>query len=153
MASVEDIVECPQCGKKAFLEFHTRTFEEEIICPVCGYGESTRPVVDRQRQRKDSHNREWFKRRKACPEQGRRDGERIFRTMKHAGFGAYYLAQRNGVGVLGAVNCKVTPEMIANFKREMAKLAMDPQKCFLTRWNPKRDCIENLIGRVPKRFP
>lgn len=138
MASVEDIVECPQCGKKAFLKFQTRTLQEEIKCPICGYGESTRPVTDRKKQRQDPQHRAWFKRRK--------DGERILRTTRHAGFGSYNLAQSNGVGVLGAIKLKLTPKMIASFKREMTKPELDAQRCFLTRWNSMRNCIEVLIG-------
>ncbi len=145
MASVQDSIECPQCEGKAFLEFHTRTFEEEIICPLCGYREHTRPVIDRERQRQDPQHRAWFK----C----RRDGERIYRTMKNAGFGAYYLAQRSSVGVLGTINCQFTERVIARFKREMAKPEMDSQRCLLTRWDPKRKGVETVIGRIPKEFP
>lgn len=144
MASVQDIVECPQCGRKAFLEFHTRTFQEEIICPFCGYSEHTRPVIDRERQRTDPQHRAWFK----CG----KDGERIFRTTKQASLGAYYLAQRSGVGILGAINSKLTRKMIASFRRDVAKPEMDGQRCYLTRWNPKKRCIETVIGRIPKDF-
>jgi ribosomal protein S27AE len=145
MASVQDSIDCPQCSGKAFLEFHTRTLEESIFCARCGYSEYTRPIIDRQKQNADSEHHAWFKRRK--------DGEPIYRTTKRAGFGAYLLAQQNGVSVLGVVNCKLTPRMIANFKRDIARPEIDAARSFLTRWNPKHRCVEAVVGQIPSDFP
>lgn len=145
MASVQDSTDCPRCGAKAFLEFQTRTLEESIACFRCGYSEHTRPLIDRQKQNADSQHRAWFKRRK--------DGEPIYRTTKHTGFGAYMLAQRNGVSALGVVNCRLTPRMIANFKRGVTKPGIDAARSFLTRWNPKRHCVETVVGQIPSDFP
>lgn len=165
MASVQDSTDCPQCGKKAFLEFQTRTLEESITCFRCGYIEHTRPltkvtsVIDRQKQNADSQHRAWFKRQKACPERSRRDGEPIYRTTKRTGFGAYMLAQQNGVSALGVVNCKLTPRMtevtlvIANFKHDVMEPGIDATRSFLTRWNPKRRCVETVVGQIPSDFP
>lgn len=145
MASVQDSIECPQCGGRAILEFQTRTFEEQISCPRCGYRESTRPVIDRQKQRGDPQHRPWYKRRK--------DGEWIYRTTKRVGLGAYFLAQKNGVSVLGVVNRKLTTKMVANFKRDMAKREMNARCSFLTRWNPRRKRVEEVVGNIPSDFP
>jgi hypothetical protein len=127
------------------LEFNTRTLDESISCFRCGYIEHTRPLIDRQKQKADSQHRAWFKRRK--------DGEQIFRTTKRIGFGAYVLAQQNGVSALGVVNCKLTPRMIANFKRDVTKPGMDAARSFLTRWNPKHRCVETVVGKIPTDFP
>ncbi len=145
MASVQDSTDCPQCGTKAFLEFQTRTLEESITCFRCGYSEHTRPLIDRQKQNADSQHRAWFKRRK--------DGEPIYRTTKRIGFGAYVLAQQNGVSALGVVNCKLTPKMIANFKRDVTEPGIDAARSFLTRWNPQRRCVETVVGQIPSDFP
>jgi len=145
MASVQDSIECPQCGGNAFLEFHTRTLAESIFCPRCGYSEHTRPLIDRQKQKADAQHRAWFKRRK--------DGEQIFRTTKRTGFGAYMLAQQNGVSALGIVNGKLTARMIANFKRDIAKPEIDAARSFLTRWNPKTQQVETVIGEIPPDYP
>ena len=151
MASVQDSIDCPQCSGKAFLEFHTRTREESIFCARCGYSEHTRPitkvtsVIDRQKQNADSEHRAWFKRRK--------DGEPIYRTTKRAGCGAYLLTQQSGVSVLGVVNCKVTPRMIANFKSDIARPEIDAARSFLTRWNLKHRCVEAVVGQIPSDFP
>ncbi|CAG0960781.1 hypothetical protein ANRL3_00863 [Anaerolineae bacterium] len=145
MASVQDSVECPQCGAKAFLEFNTRTLEESICCLRCGYTELTRPLIDHQKQNADPQHRAWFKRRK--------DGEQIFRTTKHAGFGAYVIVQQNSVSVLGIVNGRLTPRMIAKFKRDVTKPGIDAARSFLTRWNPKRRCVETVVGQIPPDFP
>jgi ribosomal protein S27AE len=141
MASVQDSIDCPQCGGKAILEVHTRTLAESIFCPRCGYSEQARPLIDRQKQKADAQHREWFKRRK--------DGEPIFRTTKRPGFGAYMLAQQNGVSALGVVNCKLTAKMIVNFKRDIAKPEMDAARSFLTRWNPKTQQVETVVGQIP----
>jgi hypothetical protein len=145
VASVQDSIDCPQCRGKAFVELQTRMLAESIFCPRCGYSESTRPLIDRQRQKLDAQHREWFKRRK--------DGEQIFRTAKRAGFGAYMLAQQNGVSALGVVNCKLTARMIANFKRDIAKPEMDAARSFLTRWNPKTQQVETVVGEILPDFP
>lgn len=144
MASVQDSIDCPQCGAKAFLEFHTRTLAESIFCPRCGYSEHTRPLIDRQKQKDDAQHRAWFKRRK--------DGEQIIRTTKRAGFGAYMLAQQNGVSALGIVNCELTARMIANFKRDVAKPGIDAARSFLTRWNPQSHQVEIVVGQIPPDF-
>lgn len=141
MASVQDSIDCPQCGGEAFLEFHTRTLAESIFCPRCGYSEQTRPLIDRQKQTADAQHREWFKRRK--------DGELIYRTTKRAGFGAYMLAQQNGVSALGVVNGKLTARMIAHFKRDIAKPDMDAARSFLTRWNLQSHRVEVVVGQIP----
>ena len=145
MASVQDTVECPQCGGKAIDEFHTRTFEKEILCPRCGYRETTRPVIDRQKQKLDSEHRAWFKQSKA--------GERKYRTTKHVGFGAYYIATKNGFGALGTINGKLNASMVANFKRDVAKPEIDTRRSFLTRWDPKKQCVEVIVGEIPVDFP
>jgi len=119
------------------------------LCPRCGYSEQTRPLIDRQKQKADAQHREWFKRRKARPEHSRRNGEPIFRTTKRPGLGAYMLAQQNGVSALGVVNCKLTARMIANFKRDIAKPEMDAARSFLTRWNPKTQQVETVVGQIP----
>ena len=145
MASVQDSIECPQCHNQAFVEFQTRTLAESIFCPRCGYSEQTRPLIDRQKQKADAQHRAWFKRRK--------DGEPIYRSIKRTGFGAYMLAQQNGVCALGVVNCKLTAKMIANFKRDIAKPEIDAARSFLTRWNPKTQQVETVVGEIPPDYP
>ncbi len=151
MASVQDSVDFPQCGGRAFVEFYTRTFEEEILCPRCGYCETTRPVIDRQKQKLDSEHRAWFKQRN--------DGERICRTTKHAGFGPYYIATKNGFGALGTVNGKLTARITevtlvtANFKRDVTRPEIDAHRSFLTRWDPKKRCVEVIVGKILADFP
>ena len=145
MTSVQDSIDCPQCNGKAFLEFQNRTLAESIFCPYCGYSEQTRPLIDRQKQNADAQHRAWYKRRK--------DGEQIFRTTKRAGFGAYVIAQQNGVSALGVVNCRLTPRMIASFKRDVTKPGIDAARSFLTRWNSKSRCVETVVGQIPPDFP
>ena len=142
MASVQDIVPCPQCGSDALRHFRTRDLSESISCLRCGYGETTRPIVDRIKQKTDPEHRAWFKTRK--------DGERICRTVKHVGRGAYRLELKKGGAVVGSVNCRVTPKMIANFKRDLANPKIDLARCYLTRWNPKRRCVEVVVGTLPR---
>jgi hypothetical protein len=43
--------------------------------------------------------------------------------------------------------------MIANFKRDVMKPGMDAARSFLTRWNPKRQCVETVVGQIPTDFP
>ena len=145
MASVQDSVDCPQCGGQAFLEFETRMRAESICCPRCGYSEHTRPLIDRQKQNADAQHRAWFKRRK--------DGEPVRRTTRRAGVGAYYIATKNGLGVFGTLKRKPNATHVGNFKRDVARPEIDATRSFLTRWNPKTRQVETVVGQIPPDFP
>ena len=142
MASVQDIVACPQCGSEALRELRTGDLSERLACLRCGYGETTRPIVDRIKQKADPEYRESFKLRK--------DGDPIYRTVKQVGWGAYRLESKKGGAVVGSVNCRVTVKIIANFKRDLGKPDVNSARSYLTRWNPKRRCIEVVVGRLPR---
>ena len=141
MASVHDIVACPQCTGDAHYAFYTRTLEELLFCARCGYIEHTRPVMDRRKQKQDPQRRAWFK----C----RADGTPIFRTTPRAGRGAYCLAQKNGVSTVGAASRALTLRMIADFRRDTARPEIDATRSYLTRWNARRRRVEVIVGQLP----
>jgi uncharacterized protein YbaR (Trm112 family) len=142
MASVHDIVACPQCTGDAHYEFYTRTLEESLFCPRCGYIEHTRPVMDRRKQKQDPQRRARFK--------YRRDGEPIFRTTPCAGRGAHCLAQKNGVSTVGANGRRYpTRHQIESFQRDLARPEIDATRSYLTRWNARRRRVEVVVGQLP----
>ena len=131
MASVLDIVDCPQCQWRAFYEFQTRTLTETIFCPRCGYQEETRPIRKRSRD----------------------VGEPVYRTSKHPGHGAFMLKGRNGVSDIGALHRPLTRRIIARFKKSLKHSGIDPKRSFLTRWDVKRRRVAIVVGRFPRDLP
>ena len=164
MVSVRDTIQCPQCGQNAFSEFRTRDWSESVFCFCCGYRESTHPVIDRQKQQQDPEHRPSVKVRK--------DGQQVFRTVRRVGYGAYQLTERNGIASVGVLQRRVTPKVIAQFKRDLTQpdtpalhhtcpeavpkgtqcgASVDPTHSYLTRWNAKRRCVslrDPLWGQV-----
>ncbi len=131
MTAVLDVEKCPQCHARAFAEFQTQTLVSSLFCPRCGYSEKTCPI----RKRKT------------------RTGEVMYRTTKQQGFGAYLLKGRRGVSTLGALHRPLTPQVAARFKRSLKQSGIDAAHSFLTRWNPKRQRVEMVVGRFPHDLP
>ena len=131
MTAVLDVVDCPQCGWRAFYEFQTRTLSTCIFCPRCGYQEDTRPMKKRKTKA----------------------GEPVYRTTKQPGQGAYMLKRRNGVSQIGAVRRPLTQRAIARFKQDLKRPEIDKARSFLTRWNPKRRRVEMVVGKFPRDLP
>jgi len=131
MTSVLDVVDCAQCNGRAFYEFQTRTLAATTFCPRCGYRDETHPI----RKRKTNA------------------GDLIYRTTKRQGHGAYLLKHRNGVSEIGALHRPLNPQTIVRFKRDLKQPGIDAARSFLTRWNPKRQHIEMVVGRFPRNLP
>ena len=131
MTAVLDEVDCPQCDRRAFYEFQTRTLTESIFCPRCGYQEETHPI--RKRKPKDS--------------------EPVYRTSKRPGKGAYMLKGRNGVSEIGALNRPLTERVIAQFKQNLNQPQVDAAHSFLTRGNTKARRVEMVVGKFPPNLP
>lgn len=131
MTSVLDVVDCAQCNGRAFYEFQTRTLVASTFCPRCGYREETHAL----RKRKT------------------KNGDRIYRTIKRQGHGAYLLKHRNGVSEMGALQRPLSEQTITRFKQDLKQPGMDAQQSFLTRWNPKHRRIEMIVGRFPRNLP
>ena len=153
MVSVRDTIQCPQCGQNAFSEFRTRDWSESVFCFCCGYRESTHPVTDRQKQQQDPEHRPWIKVRK--------DGQEVYCTVKRVGYGAYQLTERDGIASVGVLRRRVTPQVIAPFKRDLAQpdtpalhqtqcgASVDPTRSYLTRWDAKRKRVRVVVGEPP----
>jgi hypothetical protein len=131
MSSVLDVVDCPQCEWRAFYELQTRTLTETSFCPRCGYREETRPIRKRSRAA----------------------GEPVYRTTKHLGHGAYMIKGRNGVSQIGALHRPPTRRIIGRFKKSLRRPGIDAKRSFLSHWNPKRRCVEMVVGKFPRGLP
>jgi len=131
MTAVLDVVDCPQCGWRAFYEFQTRTLSTCIFCPRCGYQEDASPSKKRKTKA----------------------GDPICRTTKRHGQGAYMLKRRNGVSEIGAVHRPLTQRAIARFKLDLKRPEIDAARSFLTRWNPTRRRVEMVVGKFPRDLP
>lgn len=139
MSSVQDHVECPQCGNKnAFYELNCNSLAESLHCFRCGYYCQGQPLIDRKKQKKDPKHEEWYKLD--------RKGKRIFRTYERKGYGAYYLAGTKG-GTAGGLHRPITEKEIEKFIATLSRSNIDPQRCYLTRWNPDTKEIEYIVGR------
>ena len=103
---------------------------------MCGYVAWTRAVLDRKRQAADPERRVYFKLD--------RNGERIFRTYRRKGYGAYCVTGKTGIASLGALRVPVTRKVIAQFRRDIARDGINPSACWLTRWTGKQ--VEFVVG-------
>jgi hypothetical protein len=131
MTAVLDVVDCEQCTGRAFYEFQTRTLTASVFCPRCGYREETHPI----RKRKT------------------KAGDPIYRTTKRQGLGAYMLKRRNGVSEIGGLHHPLSQRAIVRFKKDLKHPEIDAAGSFLTRWNPKRQRVETVIGKFPRDLP
>lgn len=137
MATVDYPVTCPQCEfDEARGSYNTHRCEEHVFCPMCGYVSWTRAVLDRKRQVADPERRVYFKLD--------RNGERVFRTYKQKGYGAYCVTGRSGIASLGALRVPVTRRVIAQFRRDIAGDGINQAACWLTRWTGKQ--VEFVVG-------
>jgi len=135
MASVLDAIQCPQCGfEEAFYEFYTRSGEEDVFCPLCGYRAWTRLVCDRAT---------------GLPKR-RRDGEWIYRRYERPGYGAYCLAGRSGVSETGCFKKPVTEETIQEFAAHVERYAdqLHVEHCWMSRWNAEAGRVEVVFGQL-----
>ena len=103
---------------------------------MCGYVSWTRAVLDRKRQAADPERRVYFKLD--------RNGERVFRTYKQKGYGAYCVTGRSGIASLGALRVPVTRRVIAQFRRDIAGDGINQAACWLTCWTGKQ--VEFVVG-------
>jgi hypothetical protein len=124
-------VGCEQCNGRAFYEFQTRTLTATVFCPRCGYREETRPIKKRKTK----------------------SGDLVYRTHKRPGRGAYMLKRCNGVSEIGALHRPLTRQAIARFKADLRQPGIDAARSFLTRWNPKRQRVEVIVGKFPRDLP
>jgi hypothetical protein len=82
-----------------------------------------------------------------------KDGDPIYRTTKRPGKGAYMIKRCNGVSEIGAVHRPLTERTIARFRKDLQQPGIDPAHSFLTRWNPKRQRVEMVVGKFPRDLP
>lgn len=93
-------------------------------------------MIDRKRQVADPERRAYFKLDK--------NGERIFRTYKRKGYGAYCVTGKSGIANLGVMRVPVTRKVIAQFRRDIADDGVNEAACWLTRWTGKK--VEVVVG-------
>ena len=137
MATVDCPVACPQRGfDEARGTFSTHRCEEHVFCPMCGYMAWTRAMLDRKRQAADPERRAYFKLDK--------NGERIFRTYKRKGYGAYCVTGKSGIASLGVMRAPVTRKVIPQFRRDLADDGVNEAACWLTRWTGQK--VEFVVG-------
>lgn len=58
MASVMDVVECPNCGREASIDYYYKTGEEYINCGNCGYHFSA-TIVNRDKLLPELTDDDW----------------------------------------------------------------------------------------------
>jgi hypothetical protein len=126
MSSVQDLIECPQCGyKEADYIYYCRIGDDTTSCRRCGYHESWTAKHDQG----GSH----------C-------------GWKHEidqGFGA--LCYR-GTGEIGFAACNMrSAQELAEaetwLRERLAKGEVEPESSYLTRWNKETKQIEFVIGK------
>ena len=124
MSSVQDVIECPQCGyAEADLLYYCREGSYVIMCRCCGYGESDKPDYD---------------------ENGQPCG------LKHEiskGFGALWYCPRGG-GVFASHPLHTGRDMAEaeSWLREALNSGTVEDTAYLTRWNDETKQVEMALG-------
>ena len=140
MSSVSYPEVCEQCQfPEAWGSLHTRTSEESLFCPRCGYSLSIRALIDRRKQKRDPQKRAWLKHDKA--------GRIILRTYQRQGYGAYCLAASDGVQVLGRFTEPVNAQAIRWFKLQLQRHSVDSARSYMTRATGRK--VKAVFGRPP----
>lgn len=145
MSTVTFPTQCPQCNfDEAMGSLCIRTGAESTFCPMCGYSEKIRAVVDRQRQAADPEKRCWLKKRK--------DGHLAYRRIVHQGYGAYCL-WADGVGCSGSFTRPLTRQAALQwFRSEIKRTGTDLKRCFVSWWNEKTQRVEILHGSRRRQY-
>ena len=140
MSSVSYPEVCQQCQfPEALGSLQTRTGEESLFCPRCGYSLNIRAVVDRCKQKRDPQKRAWLKQNKA--------GRILFRAYQRQGYGAYCLATSDGVQVMGRFTGSVNLQSIRWFKIQLRRQGVDLTRSYMTRSTGRK--VKAVFGQPP----
>lgn len=140
MASVSYPEVCQQCQfSEALGSLQTRTGDESLFCPRCGYSLDIKAVIDRRKQKRDPQKRAWLKHNKA--------GRILFRAYQRPGHGAYCLATSDGVQVMGRFTGPVNLQSIRWFKIQLRRQGVDLTRSYMTRANGHK--VKAVLGQPP----
>ncbi len=125
-----EIVDCPRCGNPAVWEGNHITFEQTLICRSCGYSSTDKIVIGKHKTRLYHH--------------------------KHLAAGVYTIAfkRADGNAVFWRQGRLPDPRrervewgfIISWFRKIMKRPEIDPQFCFLTKYDEKKKKLIYLIG-------
>ena len=125
-----DIVDCPRCGNPADWYFEHANFKQIVICKSCGYASTDKIIRGRPTSKLYHH--------------------------EHLGAGAYHIAFKEGGkgqmcgsgGVLPDPHKEKVDweEILSWFRKIMKDPEVDPDGCFLTKYDEKTGKIIPLIG-------
>ena len=140
MSSVSYPELCPQCQfPEALGSLQTRTGEERLFCPRCGYSLDIKVVIDRRKQKRDPQKRAWLKHNKA--------GCILFRVYQRQGYGAYCLATSDGVHVMGRFAGPVNAQTTHWFKRQLQRQGVDSARSYMTHSTGRK--VKTVFGQPP----
>lgn len=135
MSSVQDYDKCPQCGGIYVMDFDCRTLEEFRYCNRCG-------------------KREAFTRQ--TDQQGNfvLDGEgRIqYQFTSSTGYGCLAVADKKGSRAIYNLLNSVNDEIRMDYLEMIKNPDVDPEKCYLTSWDPQMQEITAVFGKLPLSF-
>jgi hypothetical protein len=125
-----DIVDCPRCGNPAHWDIDHRTFKQTVICRTCGYA-STDKIIKGKHTSKLYHH-------------------------EHLGAGTYEIRFKRHRRGHPCGTQRVLPdphrekvdweEILSWFRKTMKNPEVDPDHCFLTKYDEKTRKIIALIG-------
>jgi len=133
MSSVQDITDCPRCGKKGAFIFDCGTSDEWFQCYYCGYAFYTKTTVDKENGSEENS---------------------IFTTKEYEtkGFGSYCIVYRHGPSPFGILNKPIDEETISWFRKCLEDPNVDPNASYLTRWNEESQTVDFLVNSPESSF-
>lgn len=135
MASLIDIIECPQCGGLYSTDYYYRTGEEYRHCVRCGRyeeyvlvrGEDGKPVK----------------------------GEDEYYQMEHKlveGLGSAKIALKNGFAQISSLTQSVDQGIIDKFHEIMEDPDVDKDESYLSSWDSERKELVMIYGKMPETY-
>ncbi len=135
MSSVQDTIQCPQCGGCYTTDFDCRTFEEFKFCHRCGKREEIKMVRDE----------------KGAPILDENNNPKYIEGS-HFGYGCLKLAGKQGVSALYSLSGPLTEESFNSIKESFDNEDIDIGESYLTRWDEEKNDVIAVFGSLPPRY-
>ncbi len=135
MASVQDIVECPQCKGVYITDFNCHTQEEFRACMRCGLRETWE--LERDENGKTIYDK---------------DGHTTMKYTKNMGYGSLRIAFKTGVAQTGAMLEPITDKDKEEYLKWIEEPEINKEDCYLVAWDSEKNDVVVIFGTMPQTY-
>ena len=135
MGSVQDMIECPQCGGIYHTDYYYRTGEEYRYCFRCGRTEQWTLVRDKER--KPILDKE---------------GKFTMDYKLQEDFGSARIELKNGVGQLHTFSEAVNQNIKDAYLKAIENPDVNKEHCYLSSWDQEKKEVVMIFGSMPETY-